>query len=284
MNHVEIGSQEWLDMRRKYITASDAAVLMGVSPWSTPLELYHDKIAGFQKKKTAAMQRGIDLEPEARMVFEQLTGHMVRPEWRVHPDIKWMAATFDGINDDGILVEIKVPGEKDHLIALEGKIPEKYMPQLQHQMKVAGVGQCYYFSYRPENSIPWRMIRVQADREFQQRMLEAERAFYDCLVNLTPPKPLASEPVLNESRAWLMKEEELYGIIRKRKELEAQEEIVRKEMFAMCDGQAMRGYRLKIVPVESIGRVEYGNIPELKEVNLEAYRKPTTVQWRTYEL
>lgn len=281
---VKIGSPEWLEMRRKYITATDASAIMGVNPWKTPLQLYEEKIKGTKTLINPAMQRGLDMEPMALLEFEQASGHFVQPQWKTHPDIKWMAATFDGINEDGIAVEIKCPGEKDHLVACEGKVPEKYYPQLQHQMKVAEIGQCYYFSYRPEFKIAWKMIRVEADRDYQQKMMEAEAEFYEGLQKKIAPKPCDRDVILRENQSWLRLENALFSVRNRKKLIEEEEDMIKKAMIDQCQGQASRGYRFKIAPVEIEGRVDYEAIPELKNVNLDQYRKPSSLQWRTYEL
>lgn len=176
---IEIGSKEWLDRRRNFICASDAPIIMGHSPWRNREQLMQEKLKGTFTPTNAQMQRGVDLEPEARRLFVELTGHFVLTEWRVHSAIPWMAATFDGIDDEGVIVEIKCPGKKDHECAKHGEIPEKYMAQLQHQMYVAEVGQCYYMSYKPEDIIPYHLIRVTSDRDFQRNMLELEKEFWE---------------------------------------------------------------------------------------------------------
>jgi len=290
MQKIEIGSQEWLDMRRNYITATDACAIMGVG-FDTPLQLYNNKLSGKQKEKNHVMQRGIDLEPMARIIFEEQTGYMVRPEWRVHPSIKWMGATYDGINDEGVIVEIKVPGEKDHILACEGKVPEKYYPQCQHQMKVNEHEMTlfqrdymYYFSYRPEYHIAWATVKVPIDHDFLEKMMKAEIEFSYFLQHRIPPKATPRDVVLLENRSWLMNEEALYAIRLKKKALDEEEERIKLNMISMCNGQASRGYRLKIAPVEVDGRIDYEAIPELKGVNLDAYRKPKTIQWRTTEI
>lgn len=175
---IEIGSKEWIERRRNFICASDAPIILGHSPWKTPDQLMEEKLKGVFSPTNAQMQRGVDLEPEARRLFVEITGHFVLPEWRVHDSIPWMAATFDGIDDEGVIVEIKCPGKKDHECAKQGKVPEKYIAQLQHQMYVAGVGQCYYLSYKPEDVIRCHMIRVTADRDFQREMLDTENLFW----------------------------------------------------------------------------------------------------------
>src|ERR1700687_3718915 len=114
---IEIGSQEWLDDRRQCVTATDAASVMGLHPKVTRLMKYYEKINGTQIHKTPAMQRGLDLEPEARIAFEQMTGHFVYADYRKHSNIPWMAASFDGINDQGVVLEIKCPMGEDHFVA-----------------------------------------------------------------------------------------------------------------------------------------------------------------------
>lgn len=277
---IEVGSQEWLEARRKCVTATDAAIVMLLSPWKTPMQLYNSKINGTETVKSPAMQRGIDLEPFARVAFENMTGHLVYPEFRKHRAIEWMAASFDGINDDGVIVEIKCPMGKDHDLALCGQIPEKYMPQLQHQMYVAEVGQCYYFSYNPDASCQEAIIRVAADRDFQQRMLKAEQEFAYCLQHKCAPEATERDVVQKEDRSWLMKEEELFEVIMKRKELKEKEEALRKEMIGMCEGRPAQGYRLKFNPIPTKGHVDYSRIGVLKEIDLDWYRNPPTTKWR----
>jgi len=47
---------------------------MGVSPWTTPYQLWQQKISGEGIKANGAMQRGNRLEPEALKWFEEKMG------------------------------------------------------------------------------------------------------------------------------------------------------------------------------------------------------------------
>ena len=38
------GTSEWLENRKNHIGASDAPVVMGVSPWDTPYKLWENKL------------------------------------------------------------------------------------------------------------------------------------------------------------------------------------------------------------------------------------------------
>lgn len=141
---MEQGSIEWLNLRKTKITATDSCVIMGASHWKTKIQLYHEKMSPENKNFTnAAMQRGIDLEPVARDLFFIKTGIQMHPQVVVSD---WAMASLDGICDMGMhILEIKCPGPKDHAIALEGKVPDHYYPQLQHQMWVCNVHRMFYF-------------------------------------------------------------------------------------------------------------------------------------------
>lgn len=277
---IEVGSKEWLEARRNLITATDSSIIMGLSPWKSPMQLYNDKINGTETPQNEAMRRGLTLEPEGRAAFESLTGHFVYPEFRVHPELPWMAASFDGINDSGVVLEIKCPGQADHDLALLGQIPEKYKAQLQHQMCVAQVSSAFYFSYRPGTCRDTALIRVTRDLDFIRDMLNAEKEFWDRLQSKTPPEPTERDVQFREDRAWLMAEEELFRLTVMIDELEEKKEEKRKSMIEMCGGRMTKGYRLKLSPIPTKGAIDYQQIPELNGLDLEAYRKPTTIRWR----
>ena len=58
---------KWLEIRRSGIGGSDIAGIMGISPWSTPLAVYCDKV-GLRPPQdpTVAMEFGTRMEPTLR--------------------------------------------------------------------------------------------------------------------------------------------------------------------------------------------------------------------------
>lgn len=280
---IEVGSKEWLESRRKLVTATDVPILLEVSPWCTPLQLYWRKKNGEEIVKTAAMQRGIDLEPEARALFTQHTGEDVYPLFKVSEKYEWLAASFDGINDH-CFVEIKCPGAADHLIACEGLVPEKYIPQVQAQMMVSGFDFGWYFSYSPSSSTPCVLLKVYADWAMQDRIRILSKHFYDCLQSGTPPEPCDRDMIQRSDRSWLMLEEEYVDILHQETALALRKEEVKTKLIELCDGKPTKGYRLRMTPVKRIGNVQYDKIPELKNVDLEFYRKPGSIYWKALEI
>ncbi len=183
--------QEWLLWRRAGIGSSDAAAIMGVSPWSTPFELFLEKTGRIQGRKREpwewkAMQKGIRMEPEARTSYENWTGAEMPPRCIIHPKYPQLRATLDGINFEvGRALEIKVPGEADHKIALTGKIPQKYLWQCVHILMVAELEYLDYWSYRSGEGV---MVVLERNLFLERRLLKMELDFWKCVERDTPPE------------------------------------------------------------------------------------------------
>ena len=181
---VEQGCASWHALRKRKITATDAVILMGESPWKTPSNLYHEKISDSPPSvPNERMQRGLDLEPIARENFIRSTGIQVTPTVVVK---EWAMASLDGMSEDGnIIVEIKCPGSRDHSIALKGKIPHHYQAQLQHQMYVTGLQETFYYSFDGEEGV---YFKVKRDDQYIERMVVEEKKFYENLMLCMPPE------------------------------------------------------------------------------------------------
>jgi putative phage-type endonuclease len=137
---------EWLAARRKGVTASEIAVLMGLSPYSSPYALYHQKLGILDSADdNAAMERGRVLEPHiARKFAERHPDRFVcgdgRELWR-HGDRRWQMATPDRTvgNPDAVL-ECKVDGGSDEWGEPgTGEVPVHYRAQALWQMDVMDV-------------------------------------------------------------------------------------------------------------------------------------------------
>lgn len=91
---------EWLEARRAGVTASEISIVMGLSPWSSPYKLYHQKLGILPRDEvTPAMERGTYLEPyvverftaahheyDARGTGRELYAHPARPWQLATPD------------------------------------------------------------------------------------------------------------------------------------------------------------------------------------------------------
>jgi predicted phage-related endonuclease len=104
----------------------------------------------------------------------------------VHPQFPWMRASLDGWNAaERVVLEIKCPGKVDHELALEGKVPEKYYPQLQHQIFVANAERADYYSFDGERGI---CIQVKLNGEWFKDYFLKAMAFWEMVQTDTPPE------------------------------------------------------------------------------------------------
>ena len=65
---LEQGGEEWLRFREGRITATDVPLLLGTSPYGGLEDVIKNKFGG--TRETAAMRRGMELEPELAAMFQ----------------------------------------------------------------------------------------------------------------------------------------------------------------------------------------------------------------------
>lgn len=270
---------EWLELRRTKIGASDAPIIMGVSPWKTPLQLWKEKL-GLSASSTmnSAMKRGHDLEAAARNQFEKMSGIYVEPAVFLHPEHDWMMASLDGISfDRKIGVEIKCPNEIDHSIALEGKVPEKYYPQLQHQIEVCSLEFIYYFSFNGKSG---KIVEVARDDKYIDGLLKKEFEFLKLVRELESPKLSDKDFIDRKDADWTSTANEWKSVHLQIQHLQKREEELRNDLIELSGKHSSQGAGLKLSKVIKRGLVDYKAIPELSNVNLDQYRKAPSESWR----
>jgi len=273
------GSAEWKAMRRRGIGASDAPVIMGVSKWKTPYELWCEKMEITPEPDSSWQQRdGIRREEEARRAFEIETGHVVFADVVRHATVPYMFASLDGISiDRSVMVELKCAGAVDHEMAMDGMVPPHYMPQLQHQMECVGRSDMYYFSYGKNSQ---KCIKVRYDAEYVKSLLAAEAQFYHLMVTQTPP---SNEDICvdkSEDIEWSNAAKQLISTMDEIDRLTEMETHLRQKLILSAGQSNAMGTGLKLSKILRKGSVEYGSIPQLKGIDLTQYRKPPTQSWR----
>lgn len=274
---MEQNTDEWHEFRRNHVGSSDAPAIMGISPWKSIVQLYEEKITGINSQKDNPwMKRGRDKEQEARDLYCFITGHNMSPVVLEHPQYKFMSASLDGMTPFGnCAVEIKIPGKVDHEKALEGFIPDKYYPQLQHQIFVANLDMIDYFSWDGNTHA---LLHVKRDQEYIVKMIEKELQFWDCVCN-------RRQPTKNESIYPL--DEKLVPMMETMKDLE--EAAIEKFKWTKiydalkekveANGVEFETENISFRKSERKGSIQYDKIPELKNIDLEKYRKEPSEVW-----
>lgn len=276
------GSEAWKQWRRNKIGSSDAAVLMGVG-FITPHQLWLEKTYGLEKEKNTAMMRGTLLEPIAREWFIKETGIVVEPNVFIHKEFDFAIASVDGVNEDQkILVEIKCPGAKVHAMALNGKVPEYYYPQLQHQLAVLGYDRAYYVSFDGENGV---IIEVMRDNDYIEKLMKIEQDFYQCMIDFEEP-PLTERDFVDRSDddKWASLADEWKRINAELKAMKTKEEKLRKSLIDMTNHQPTKGNGLKVHSYLRKGSVDYNRLCQDSGINADLYRGEPIECWKLQEI
>lgn len=154
------GTKEWVKARLGKCTASRIADVIartksgyGAGRANYMAELVAERLTDeqFATYTNAAMQWGVDTEPQARVAYEFMEGVKVELAGFVeHPNIAMAGASPDGfVGEDG-LVEIKCPKTATHIeTLLGGTVPGKYIVQMQWQMACTGRKWCDFVSFDP---------------------------------------------------------------------------------------------------------------------------------------
>jgi len=173
VNDIEQGSPEWFAARAGVPSAScfDKIVTSkGVRSKSRKDYLYTlagERILGTKAEtfQSAAMERGIEMEEEARLFYELTSGVEVQQVGLVYRnDKKLFSCSPDGLmGNKGI--EIKCPSLHTHVgYLLADKLPTKYVQQVQGSMLVTGFDSWVFMSYYP--GMPTLIIEVERDADF----------------------------------------------------------------------------------------------------------------------
>lgn len=285
---VNQNTPEWLDLRRNHIGASDAPIILGESPFKSPIQLWEEKLGiRSQTFQSASMKRGHDLEPLARHSFQRSTGISVEPLVIKSKKYPWMIASLDGISQDfQHIVEIKCPGKTDHQTAVDGFIPKKYQAQLQHQMICAGVEKAYYYSFDGVDGV---LVEAFLDDSYVFDLLKKEKEFFDSVESYMPPQ-YSDDGVRYIQRAseeWISLSNELKKESEERKIVEEiyklrkeKEDSIKKKLIELANQEDSEGNGIRLTKIVKKGRIDYEKIPELQAIDLEQFRKPNEVTFR----
>ena len=276
------GSPEWLNWRRSKITATDACVIMGVSPYKTIRELYYEKVEGTVQKTNAAMKYGNEKEHEAREWIEDILSTRFFPTVVESNIIEWMAASLDGINQDRtIAIEIKWNNKENHEFAKKDIVPCIHFPQIQHQYFVSEVKDIYYVScWKDEKTF----FHVSREDEYIENMIRSEIEFYNKVIKKIAPALGSEDYAKVEYDSELHDYWNFYTDASKmRLDAEKMESYYREQLIDKMGHRNAKSDVCMLTKYERKGSVDYSSIPELQGIDLEKYRKPSTWQYKISE-
>lgn len=157
---LEQGSKEWLLWRLRGITATDAAVLLGRSPYKTVWRLWAEK-SGYATEVDLSLnplvQAGKRNETRARAAYEAKVGQLILPACVESSRIPLLRASLDGLRGANEPVEIKCPSDKVwHDVATNGTQSREfklYACQVQHQLLVTEASHGWLVFWHAEHGL-----------------------------------------------------------------------------------------------------------------------------------
>lgn len=207
----------WLEARRNFITATDAAPILGASPWVSPFALYAKKLGLVPDSATSEVMRlGQRLEPVVADCYAEETGRslVVPPSHTlfVSSTRPWQATSLDRLiephPDTGRLswgvLEIKTTSAFK-AGDWENGVPLHYMAQVQHELAVMGYEWASVAVLIGGQKFLW--LDVERDDDFIARLIEAEAEFYNRLIAQDPP-PVDGSDAAREALAALYRREQ----------------------------------------------------------------------------
>ena len=186
------GSEEWFAVRRGKITASRLGDIMRKTKWGEStykskvrLELAIERITGKSASNVVmnqAMRDGVEREPDARTLFEAITGKEVALCGSFdHPTIVNTSASPDGlIRGENATLELKAPTHATHAKNLmSDTMPKNYVYQVQWQIACTESDFAYFASYHPDypKDLRLKWVKVERDDEVIKSLEKEVRAF-----------------------------------------------------------------------------------------------------------
>ena len=192
---------EWLEYRRKGLGGSDAAAVLGISPFRTARDLYYDKlgiVTADDQENWVALEVGNLLEPLVARIFAEKTRLNIyqRKCMFQHPHYPWMLADLDYLVEmpDGktVILEIKTTNynAKDKWWYNGAEIvPPYYESQGRHYMAVMNLDRVYYCCLYGNNEEEAIIRRIDRDMAYEAELIALEQDFWENYVCKRLPPP-----------------------------------------------------------------------------------------------
>lgn len=193
---LNLSKEDWLRYRKCGITGTDAGAILGVNPYRSAFQVYHDKISdSIEDIDNEAMRQGRDLEDYVAQRFTEATGLKVRRanaiyQSETHP---LLLADFDRLivgQKAGLECKTVSPFSADKWA--DDKIPAYYMAQINHYLAVSGFD-CWYIAALIFGK-GLVIQKITTDKEILDSLIAEEEHFwkYNVMPEI-PPAPTGSD-------------------------------------------------------------------------------------------
>lgn len=176
----------WLDARRQGLGGSDAAVVLGISKWKSPWDLWLEKTGQAvdaededDEKRQNRLFFGSESEEMIAKWFTMKTGKKLRKcgmlRSNEHP---FMIADIDRlVVGENAIVEIKTTSAYNADEWKDGKVPPQYIIQGLHYMAVGSYDRCYFVCLIGGQEPV--IVPMEREEEEIEALIEAEKYFWE---------------------------------------------------------------------------------------------------------
>ena len=189
-------TQQQREERKLGIGGSDMPIILGLSNYKTPYQLYLEKIGEAEStyEDTQLQYWGHQLEPIIVQEFMKRNNVTVQesPDSYVHPFYDFLRGNLDGfIPELNAVLEIKCSNQfmaKEWGEEGSDVIPMQYLVQVAHYCAVTNADCAYIAVLIGGND--YREFKYTRDLELEEKVIDAARKFWECVQTKTPPEPI----------------------------------------------------------------------------------------------
>ena len=286
----------WLAWRAGGVSASDVAILLGRSPYKTPWRLWAEKTGLVRVEAELSSDwfrtKGTGSEDAVRWAFEQQHDTLLLPLCGESEEQPLIRASFDGIDDDGRPVELKVSCQQVYTEVLnlgrESTAFKLYYPQVQTQLYVSGQTLGWLVFY----SGPGAMVEFAVERDeafIAETLVPGCLGFWDQIQNKQePPRDPERDlytPNATDVDTWTLRAAQYReataakgALDQQVKTLKARMEVIEEALVAMMgDFLLAETAGIKVLRYSQRGLIGYKDalaerVPDLDPAVLETYR------------
>ena len=190
-------SHEQIEERRIGLGGSDIGPVLGLSPWTSPLDIYNSKLGLVPDRDLSdieAVHFGNVLEDTIAKEYARRTGSRVRRRNQriVHPQHPWMAANIDR-SVDGEKKVLECKNSSEWMSGSWGEsgsdeVPDAYLVQVAWYMTILGYDRADLAALIGGNQL--RIFHFERDFDLETLIFQRARAFwFDNVMAKVPPPP-----------------------------------------------------------------------------------------------
>ena len=192
----------WLEARRAGIGGSDAAAVLGLDPWRSPLDIWRSKVKPEPPSddEKFLFKLGHLLEPVIAGLYSEQTEREIyapQPEIIHHLSFPEIIGSPDRLSPaDGRVIELKSEHQFADKFGDPGsdQVPDHYIVQAAHYMAVANLDRCDIAVLH--GGFKFAIYQLRRDPDLERSMLEQLREWWDAYV------VKKVEPPLDSSESW----------------------------------------------------------------------------------